>query len=243
MQLNLAFDDQRLGRMRSRLRSVFGVLRDDPKRDPVSQLVRSLIGSRTRDEVSFAAFERLQRRFPSWGELAMADAKEIKAIIADVTFPEKKVPYLVAALRGIENRIGSLDLDFLADMPVEDALAWLEQLPGVGRKVAAAVLNFSTLNKRAMVVDSHVARVSKRLGLARSGGIRIAYKAIMAAVPDRWDAEDLRELHCLMKGLGQGCCRHALLACRRCPLSEICRTGRDKSRFGGFESYRSMSPY
>ncbi len=84
-----------------------------------------------------------------------------------VTYAERKATQLRNALRMIEERRGSLVLNFLADWPVDDAQDWLRTLPGVGPKVSAAVLNFSTLRQRVLVVDCHHFRVAKRLGLLR----------------------------------------------------------------------------
>ena len=106
---------------------------------------------------------------------------------------------------------------------VEDALAWLERLPGVGRKVAAATLDFSTLRKRALVIDTHHLRVLRRLGfLSGRCTLRRAYDRIMPLVPTDWPPAMLDEHHQLMKCLGQEICRHGMPICRRCPLENLC---------------------
>lgn len=209
---------------RARLTAVFGAQRDETRQDPISQLVQSLISSQTYDAVSAAAFVRLQRRYRDWHALMRAPEAEVRALIADVTYAEKKAPYLIAALHAVEARNGRLSLENLAGAPVDRALAWLERLPGVGRKIAAAVLNFSTLRGRALVIDTHVLRVAQRLGWisARAKTAESAYAALMALVPGDWDADDLYELHWLMKRLGQGVCTFAEASCGRCALRGLC---------------------
>ena len=120
-------------------------------------------------------------------------------------------------------RAGRLDLDFLASWPVEPALRWLEELPGVGMRNAATVLNFSKLRKRAFSVDTHQLRVGERLGfLPPSTDAARGFALYMRLVPDAWDGDDLYELHWLIKLHGQGRCRHARTVCAGCPLTQIC---------------------
>src|SRR2546423_1167683 len=113
--------------VRDRLGAVFGKIRDEQRWDPTSQFVRAFIGSRTYDEISECAFQRLIRRYRSWDNIADAPICDIETALLDVTFPEKKAPNLQRALRHIRARAGSIDLEFLADLSVEAALFWLEQ--------------------------------------------------------------------------------------------------------------------
>jgi hypothetical protein len=116
-----------------------------------------------------------------------------------------------------------LSLDHLAELELDSARWWLQGLPGVGVKVAASVLNFSPLNMRALVVDTHVHRVAGPLGLIpASYDTAHAYRALMDMVPDSWTAEDLYELHWLMKGLGQLLCSHHAPRCGACALKATC---------------------
>ncbi len=209
--------------LRSRLLSAFGPQRDIHRLDPVSQLVNAMISSRTRDEVSLAAFERLWRRYPSWDLLIPAPAAEIEAIIRAVNFAERKAVDLPRALRKIVAQTGALDLHFLADWEEEMSLQRLRGLPGVGTKIAATVLNFSTLRKRTLPVDTHLLRVGVRLGLLPDNAdYETGYDMFMRLVPDEWDGDDLYEVHWLMKYHGQRTCTHAAPACSRCPLRDLC---------------------
>jgi endonuclease-3 len=223
MQTNLSFGQADILRaLRDWLVAAYGPVRDKERLDPVGQFVRSFLGSRIYDRTSWNAFVRLANHYPDWDTVADAPAEDIQAILADVTYAEKKAPDLKLALRKIRVRAGAIDLDFLADLPVEQALFWLEQIHGVGRKIAAATLNFSTLRGRAFVVETHIVRVMRRFGLVRaSAGIDDVYDAVMAAADD-FDADDLYELHWLLKMLGQKLCTHQRAHCDRCPLSELC---------------------
>jgi endonuclease-3 len=206
------------------LAAVFGRLQSFERRDPISQLVRSLISSRTSDEISEIVYRRLVSRYPAWSELAEAQPNEIEAAIADVTQAQAKSRQLSRALRRIAASHPDFRLDFLGHLPVEQALRWLERLPGVGRKVAAATLNFSTLNRPAFVIDTHVLRVLRRLGFVGSkADTRRAYYVVMEAA-EYWSAQELAELHAVMKRLGQTVCRSGEPRCERCPISKYCKT-------------------
>lgn len=223
MQTMLPFGQlEGLQTFRNRLRPLMGRIRDEHRLDPMSQFVRSFIGSRTYDLTSWNAFVRLAGLFPDWDALADAPEEEIEAVLNDVTFSEKKAPELKLALRKIRVRAGALNLDFLENQPVEQGLFWLEQIHGVGRKIAAATLNFSTMRARAFVVDSHVLRVLRRFGFLKPhASTEDAYDAVMEASVG-FDADDLYELHWYLKRLGQKFCTHMRAHCSACPLSESC---------------------
>jgi endonuclease-3 len=212
-----------LDQLRDQLLRTFGPQPAERRLDPASQLVKTLISSRTFDAVTWAAFGRLRAAFGDWRDLGAAEPRAVEAILGDVTFADQKARQLPILFRLIEHRAGGISLDFLADLPVDQAMAWLEDLPGVGRHIAAAVLNFSTLNKRAMVVDGHVHRVTRRLGLVgRAAEPAQAQEALMALAPGTWTADSFHELHWLMKGLGQAICTDRPPACGRCPLNAMC---------------------
>ncbi|MES2443623.1 MAG: endonuclease [Pseudomonadota bacterium] len=193
-----------------------------PRRRPIGQLVKSMISGRTRDPVSLLAYRRLGARYGSAARIAAAAAGAVEAMIADVTFAEAKAQWLVAALQRIGRERPDYRLDFLGDLPLEDALAWLERLPGVGRKVAASTLNASTLDRPVFIVDSHVLRVLRRLGfIAANAEARDASEAVTAAMGD-WSGSDFLRFHIAAKRLGQRLCHHDAPACAACPLARDC---------------------
>lgn len=227
MQIALMPDDRprRLAEIDRRLRRRFGPQGPFLLLDPVSQLILALIGGRTQSHVSKAAVEALLARFGGWEAVRDAPVAEIRETIGAVTYAEVKAPRLKAALEAITRDQGWLTLDGLDALSVEEALVWLERLPGVGRKVAAATLNFSTLRKVALVIDTHHLRVLRRLNIVGlRAGLRQAYDRTMPLLPRSWSAEEVDEHHQLMKTLGQTLCRHGRPQCGRCPLHDLCPT-------------------
>jgi endonuclease-3 len=212
-----------LPQLRDHLLITFGPQKAQGRLDPLSQLIKSLISARTKDAVSWAAYVRLSEAFPNWADLASAPEKRIEAAIAAVTFADAKARQLPILIRVIQIRAPGLDLGFLADRTVEEAMEWLQSLPGVGCKSAAQTLNFSTLNRRALVVDTHVHRVTRRLGVTgRASDASAAYDTLMEMAPQAWGPEDLFELHWLLKGLGQSVCPDDTPQCGMCPLRALC---------------------
>ena len=196
--------------------------------DPLSELVSSLLSHRTRNADSGRAFRSLRARFASWEEVRDASPAEVEAAIAGVTWPELKAPRLQAVLRAVtDRRGGELSLDFLADLPVPEARAWLEGLPGVGPKTSAAVLSFSRLRKAALPVDSHHHRVAERLALIPTGtSLERAHELLAAQLPADADAQFAYDNHEVLMFHGQRCCFHHKPACERCVLGDICPSSR-----------------
>lgn len=235
MQLYLAMEDDgatdALLRVREQLLQAFGPLPSPLRRDPVTHLVRAILSARTQDAVTDAVMMRLRSAFRPIQRLAEAHTEEVQALIAPVTHAERKAPRLIEALRRIGRLRGRVSLDFLADWPVDDAMVWLQELPGVGQKAAASVLNLSALRRRVMVVDGHVHRAAVRTGLAGQGAdAGEARRRLMARAPDGWEADDFAELHALLKRLGQLHCHAAMPECPGCPLRRACPDG--ARRFG-----------
>ena len=225
MQLALPItDDQPLFiEIDRRLRAQFGVPGPWFRPNPLSQLVQGMVGGRTQDAVTLEAFKALCQRFHPWERLRDAPVVDVHETIRAVTFAQAKAPYLKAALQMITAKRGTLTLDFLADWPIDDALLWLERLPGVGRKTAALTLNFSTLRMRTLVIDTHHLRVLRRLGLIGArADTRQAYDCAMSSLPMDWSAEELDIHHQLIKRLGQTICRAKNPDCPNCPLSDLC---------------------
>jgi endonuclease-3 len=224
MQFPMLFEQTPLlTRIRARLLAAYGPQRDALRLDPVSQLVNAIISARTRDAVSLAALGRLQQRYPTWEALSRDEPFEIECIILPVTYADAKARFLPRALAQIVARTGALDLGFLADWPVDAALAWLRTLPGVDMRNAATTINFSNLRMRALSVGTHLLRMGQRLGLlARNADFARAYEGYMRLVPAPWDSDDLYEFHWLMKTHGQRVCTHTAPKCADCVLRDLC---------------------
>lgn len=146
-----------------RLTELYGEL-PFPNKDPMSQLVDIILSHRTRDEQTAAAYDNLLKRFGSWEAVRDAPTEQVQDAIANVNWPEVKAPRLQVIMREITEERGNLDLNFLCDLPVEEATSWLNRFDGVGPKTTACVLLFSC--KLAILpVDVHVHRTSIRIGL------------------------------------------------------------------------------
>jgi endonuclease-3 len=223
MQLSLGLARSPLESVRDALLCEFGPQRPVTRMDPISQLVKSSISGRTQDTVSWAAFLRLRAEFKCWEDLAQAPVAAVTRIIDDVTFPADKARHLTTALKMIDAKVGWLSLNHLKGLEVDQARWELQALPGVGVKVAACVLNFSDLAMRSLVVDTHVHRVAKRIGLVGAGDTTHAYHTLMSLAPNAWTADDFFELHWLLKrGLGQMLCPHEGPKCGACPVKSMC---------------------
>ena len=220
------FDSGEIAEWNARLSRHFGRLIDPPRRAPVGQLVRSMIGGRTRDEVALGAYRRIGHRWPRAADLARADAPAIERVISDVTFADAKARHLPAALAMIGADFPDYALAPLAAAPVEQARALLERYPGVGPKVAAATLNASTLRRPIFIVDSHVHRVMVRLGIISAKATPRFASELVTASGQELGADGLLELFAQMKRLGQELCRFETPACAACPLAPRCRTAR-----------------
>ncbi len=194
--------------------------------DPLTQFIYSLLSSRTKTEESHQVMRDLRERFGTWEEVRDASVEEIERTIQRVTFPEVKAPWLKRALMEITARYGELTLDFLAKYRTDKIRQWLEQFEGVGAKTSAAVVNFSTLRRRALCVDSHHLRVTQRLRLTPRADAAMTEERLMRLIPESWDAAMLDEHHSLIKVHGQTLCTFAEPRCKECPLVGMCPTGK-----------------
>ncbi len=208
------------------LRNRFAPPKPRKRLDPLSQMILSMLGVRTLGYLSISSFATLRASYDGWAGVRDAPEMDVFTLIREVTFPDLKARRIQLALTLITEKCGELSLDFLADMPVDDALAWLETLPGVGRKVAAATLNFSTLNRPAAVIDTHHERILKRLGLIGDTASTItAYEYVMTHIPNDWTGEDIQNQHYFLNLLGQQMCFASIPVCNGCPLRNICKRG------------------
>ena len=132
--------------------------------DPLFELVLTLLSQHTSDLNSGEAMHRLVERFPDWDAVVAAPVEAVEDAIRPGGLAPTKSRRLQALLAEVKERRPDWDLSLLAELPLEEAKEWLTSLPGVGPKTAACVLLFA-LGRPALPVDTHVERVSKRLGL------------------------------------------------------------------------------
>jgi len=190
-------------------------------RDPlpaVDELVSTILSQNTNDRNRDKAFESLRRKFPTWKEVMEAKPEDVITAIRIAGLAHQKGPRIQAVLRQIVQERGSLDLSFLADMPVEEARAWLMHFNGVGPKTAAIVLQFS-MDIPAFPVDTHVYRVTTRLGLTPA---KMSVEQAHAHLSELFEPANYKVDHLNIIRLGREICAARNPQHERCPLSDIC---------------------
>ncbi len=202
-----------------RLTDLYGELPFSSK-DPMGMLVDILLSHRTRDEQTAAAWENLLKRFGSWEAMRDAPTSEVQDTIANVNFPEVKAPRLQKIMREITEERGSLNLDFLCELPLAEAVAWLNRFDGVGPKTTACVLLFSC-RMPILPVDVHVHRVSGRLGLiGKKVTAEAAHTLLQALLPQ--DSRSIYNFHKALLRHGQRICVFEHPRCNKCALTDLC---------------------
>jgi len=189
-----------------------------PHLDPVSELVSTILSQNTNDVNRDAAFDRLRKRLPTWEQVRDAEEEVVIEAIRSAGLANQKGPRIQDALRRITEERGDLTLDFLADWPVEDAKAWLTSIRGVGPKTAAIVLLFS-LGRPAFPVDTHVHRVSRRLGLI---GPRVSREKAHQEMEQLIAPEEYYAFHLNLIRHGREVCTSRKPDCEHCALQEQC---------------------
>jgi len=189
--------------------------------DPLSELIMTILSQNTSDHNSRRAFDSLLSRFGSWEAVAEGSVEDIAEAIKLGGLAQVKAPRIKQILEQIQAQRGSLDLKFLKKMPVAEAKAWLQSLPGVGPKTAACVLLFS-LKKPVLPVDTHIHRVAKRLGLTDSRvSAEKAHEILGGIVP----ARDVYRFHILIIEHGRRVCKSQRPRCQQCVLLKGCPAG------------------
>jgi endonuclease-3 len=196
------------------LEPLYGRPEPMPSHDPLAELILTVLSQNTSDTNSGRAFVQLMRHYPSWEAIASAPTGELAATIQPGGLARQKAPRIQAILRAVAERSPDWDLSFLETMPLEEARAWLRSLPGVGPKTAACVLLFS-LGRPALPVDTHVERVSKRLGLIPEKATAEQAHGLLEALVE---PADYYRFHMLLIKHGRRVCAARKPACERCPL-------------------------
>lgn len=190
-------------------------------RDPlpaIDELVSTILSQNTNDTNRDRAFAALRRAFPTWEQVRDADTQEVIAAIRPAGLANQKGPRIQAVLREITAQRGELNLDFLAELTPAEGREWLLQFKGVGPKTAAIVLLFS-LGKPAFPVDTHIYRVSGRIGLRPEGmSVEHAHEFLEGLLPP----ETYYAAHLNLIRLGREICSARKPDCPNCPLQAWC---------------------
>jgi endonuclease-3 len=190
-----------------------------PGDSPLNVLVQTILSQNTSDTNSRRAFESLLASFPRWEDVASAEVHEIANAIKGGGLGEIKARYIKQALGEIQRKRGRLELDFLNELPLDEARDWLTQLPGVGTKTANCVFLFS-LGRPALPVDTHIYRVAMRLGLIDAKTtVEKAHKLLESIVPP----DKVYSFHVLTIEHGRKICKAQRPRCDDCVLSGLCQ--------------------
>jgi len=201
------------------LREMYGIPVWSRRRDPIEELVVTILAQHTSDLNAERAFADLRRRLPTWSAIETAPLPELETAIASGGLAKQKAPRIQAALRAIRAERGDYSLEFLGDMEPIAARDWLTRIPGIGRKTASVVLLFC-FGMPLMPVDTHVHRVTRRIGLVPpKASPDDAHERLMADIPP----EAIYEAHVNLITHGRQTCHARNPACFRCAVQERCR--------------------
>jgi endonuclease III len=209
---------QRARRIHEVLLAAYGVPRWRTPLPPIDELVSTILSQNTNDQNRDRAFEALKARFPSWEAVRDAPQGFVIEAIRPAGLANQKGPRIQNVLQEITRERGRLDLSFLSDLEDAEARAWLMKFKGVGPKTAAIVLQFS-LNKPAFPVDTHIYRVSGRIGLRPENmSVEQAHPHMESLLPpDAYYAAHLNLIR-----LGREVCHPRKPECPTCPVRPLC---------------------
>jgi len=190
---------------------------------PLDELVSTILSQNTNDTNRDRAFVALKARFPTWEAVRDAGPDPVIEAIRPAGLANQKGPRIQQVLRQITAERGGLDLGFLSELPLEEARAWLMKFKGVGPKTAAIVLLFS-LGRPAFPVDTHIYRVSGRIGLRPE---RMSVEEAHAHLERLFPPETYYAAHLNLIRLGREVCAARKPDCPICPLRDICSYGQN----------------
>jgi endonuclease-3 len=185
---------------------------------PIDELVSTILSQNTNDINRDRAFKALTSRFQTWEEVRDADSQEVIDTIRPAGLANQKGPRIKNILKEITEQRSSLDISFLKDMPTEDARHWLLQFKGVGPKTAAIVLQFS-LEKPAFPVDTHIYRVTGRIGIRPA---KMSADQAHVYMEELLPEESYYPAHLNIIRLGREICHARKPNCSHCPLNDMC---------------------
>ena len=212
----------------SKLKAVYGRLDWSRHQDGMDELISCILSQNTSDINRDRGFARLKEGFASWEAVRFAPVDDLIDAIRPAGLSRQKAPRIQNALQKIHEEVGDYSIDFLDDLPLDKAKAWLVSLPGVGPKTAAIVLCFA-YGRPAFPVDTHVHRTGKRIGfLPEKISADDAHPVMEALTPPA----DYYQFHIHLIQHGRDTCHARRPACERCPLTADCDYFRAKEDEG-----------
>lgn len=201
------------------LAKLYGLPKPRRHRDALSQLILTILSQSNTDINTARTFANLRARFPRWELVLDAPRAQVVRAIRSAGLANTKAPRIQAILRQLTKERGKLSLEFLRQMPVEDARTYLQELKGVGPKTAAIVLLFCW-GKPVFPVDTHIYRVTKRLGWIDTRVSREKAHAILESlIPPKL----YYPLHLNLIEHGRAVCKAGKPRCEACPLRSMCK--------------------
>jgi endonuclease-3 len=187
----------------------------------IDELVSTILSQNTNDTNRDRAFAGLKRAFPSWEAVRDAPVEAVIEAIRPAGLANQKGPRIQEVLRQITLQCGALDLSLLSTMPVEEARQWLMQFKGIGPKTAAIVLLFS-FDMPAFPVDTHIYRVSGRIGLRP---LKMSVEDAHKHLENLFSPEEYAAAHLNIIRLGREICQARKPNCPICPIRHLCDYG------------------
>lgn len=196
----------------------------------IDELVSTILSQNTNDVNRDRGFNALRAKFPTWEQVRDAPAEAVIEAIRPAGLANQKGPRIQQVLRSITEERGSLDLSFLGELSVEEARAWLTRFNGVGPKTAAIVLCFS-LGKPAFPVDTHIYRVTGRIGLRPE---KMTVEQAHPHLEGLFPPETYYPAHLNIIRLGREICTARKPYCERCPIIKLCDFGTQRRHVENF---------
>jgi len=176
--------------------------------DPYRVLVATVISHRTKDEVTYEVAEKVFEKYPDIHSLAEADEEELASLICPAGFYRQKAKKLKNIARIIVENYGG---------KIPESMDELLKLPGIGRKTANIIISRS-FGKDAIAVDTHVHRISNRLGIVETKTPEETEKALKKVLPRKY----WKEFNVTMVLFGRNICRPISPKCDECPVKDMC---------------------
>ncbi len=190
-----------------------------PRVDTISELILTILSQNTADTNSFRAFTALRASYGSWDAVLAAPTDELAVVLKPgglAPTKSRRIQHVLAEVHGATN--GTWDLAFLGAWPLDEARAWLTGLPGIGRKTAAIILLFN-FGRAAMPVDTHVHRVTTRLGMLPP---RTPLDRAHDLLEGVLKPDEMYPFHVETIRHGRDTCRAPRPICGVCPLTDVC---------------------
>lgn len=217
-------DKKRVARVVTRLEKMYDSRLERPIFDPLEELISCILTQNSTDNVAFPTFEKLRKKYPRWEDVASLSVSALEKEVRPVGLSKQKSRAIIGTLKEVYKKVGKYSIDFLEGFTTEDAMKWLQSLPGVGPKTSAIVMMFS-FNRDVVPVDTHVFRVAHRLGfIEKKIGPAKAHDELLKIVPMHL----AKSFHIVLIQHGRKVCKALKPQCSKCVVSRMCKWYKEK---------------